>query len=363
MLYKLLCSADRDRLESSVVSLTDGGQIADRIRALGIPVMSLGMRRGVPNPVGFLRLLLVLRRERPAVLQTWLYHSDLLGLIAGRLAGVPAIAWNIRCSITDGRYFTGLTGRIVRLLARLSGRPDAVVVNSEAGRTIHESMGYRPRRWEVIPNGFDLTAYQPDAEAYRSVRQELGIPSGAIIIGLVARFDPLKDHATFLDAAGALHGTHPEVHFVLAGAKVEWDTLALAQQVDHLGLRMVTRLLGERQDIARLTAAFDIATCSSTGEGFPNIVGEAMACGVPVVTTDVGDARMVVGDTGKAVPASDPEALAAGWREILSLAPERRADLGRMARARISSQFDIHRISQRYGELYGELSEAGREQG
>jgi glycosyltransferase involved in cell wall biosynthesis len=359
MLFKLLQSAERSGLDNSVVSLTSGGAIADRIRSLGIRVDSLNMRRGIPNPVAFLRLILLLRRERPAILQTWLYHSDLLGLIAGRLAGVPAIAWNIRCSTTDERYFTGMTGAVVRLLARMSGRPNAVVVNSEAGRTVHEAIGYRPRRWEVIPNGFDLSTYAPSPAAYRKIRDELEIPQGSPIVGLVARFDPLKDHATFLSAAGILHAANPQARFVLAGLHVDDDNTALTTQIESLGLRPVTHLLGERQDIPQLTAAFDVATCSSTGEGFPNIVGEAMACAVPVVTTDVGDARLVVGETGKVVPSSDPEALAEGWKSVLEMTPEDRAELGAKARERISSHFDIDQIAHRYSDLYQDLFEPG----
>ena len=359
MLYKLIRSSDRDHLESLVVSLTGGGVIADRIRALGVQVHSLDMRRGMPNPVAFVRLFLLLRRERPQVLQTWLYHSDFLGLLVGKLAGVPAVAWNIRCSTTDERYFTGMTGRIVRLLARLSKRPAVVVVNSVAGRSIHEAMGYRPRRWEVIPNGFDLGTYMPDPTAYRDVRQELRLLGDAPIIGLVARFDPLKDHRTFLRAAAVLRHNFPQAKFVLAGWGVDHKNETLAQLIDELGLGPSVHLLGERQDISRLTAAFDVATCSSTGEGFPNIVGEAMACGVPVVTTDVGDARLVVGDTGKVVPPKNPNELAGGWEAILRMGPSARADLGASARARISSLFDIDQIAKRYDTLYHDLSNAG----
>jgi glycosyltransferase involved in cell wall biosynthesis len=218
-------------------------------------------------------------------------------------------------------------------------------------------MGYRPRRWEVIPNGFDLGAYQPDAEAYTDVRQELGIAADAEIVGLVARFDPLKDHATFLSAAGLLHDTHPGTHFVLLGFQVDGDNPTLIDQIDRLGIRDCAHLLGERQDVARLTAAFDVATCSSTGEGFPNIVGEAMACAVPVVSTHVGDAKLVVGETGIIVPPRDPGALAAGWRKILDMDPRARRKLGTQARARISSQFDIDHIAQQYGALYRDLSQ------
>ena len=356
MLFKLLAAANKDEFNNSVISLTKGGAIAERIAGLGVPVENLGMSRSAPSPVGMLRLYRALRRERPDVLQTWLYHSDLLGYFAGKLANVPALAWNIRCSTTDDRYFTGMTGRVVRMLARLSAKPDAVIVNSDAGRTIHEGLGYKPRRWDVIPNGFDLTRFRPDSAARSAVRNELGIPSDAAVIGLVARFDPLKGHGTFLRAAAQLLGSNPSTHFVLVGAGVETNNPFLSDLIDELGISSQVHLMGERSDAARITATFDIATCSSTGEGFPNIIGEAMASGVPVVTTDVGDARLIVGDTGVVVPLANPKALAKGWQDVLDLGAEGITALGERARARVSDHYDIDGVAEQYATIYRNLA-------
>jgi len=356
MLFKLLAAANKDEFNNSVISLTKGGAIAERIAGLGVPVENLGMSRSAPSPVGMLRLYRALRRERPDVLQTWLYHSDLLGYFAGKLANVPALAWNIRCSTTDDRYFTGMTGRVVRMLARLSAKPDAVIVNSDAGRTIHEGLGYKPRRWDVIPNGFDLTRFRPDSAARSAVRDELGIPSDAAVIGLVARFDPLKGHGTFLRAAAQLLGSNPSTHFVLVGAGVESNNPFLSDLIDELGISSQVHLMGERSDAARITATFDIATCSSTGEGFPNIIGEAMASGVPVVTTDVGDARLIVGDTGVVVPLANPKALAKGWQDVLDLGAEGITALGERARARVSDHYDIDGVAEQYATIYRNLA-------
>ncbi len=355
MLFKLLAATNRDEFDSSVVSLTSGGLIADRITDLGVPVESLNMRRGSPSPAGLIRLYGLLRRERPDVLQTWLYHADLLGFFAGKLARVPVLAWNIRCSTTDDRYFTGLPGQVVRLLAWLSAKPDAVIVNSDAGRMVHKNLGYKPHRWDVIPNGFDLVRFRPDAAARTEIRDELSIPSGTVVIGLMARFDPLKDHQTFLRAAANLLTDRPNTRFVLVGTGVDRNNGQLTELIDALGISAAVHLLGERSDSARVTAAFDIATCSSTGEGFPNIIGEAMASGVPVVTTDVGDASQIVGDTGIVVRVSDPHALAMGWRQGLELGADGMAKLGQSARARISDLYDINGIADRYATVYQEL--------
>ena len=360
MLYKLLAGMDRVRFANSVVSMTSGGAVAERIRGLGIPVTSLGMRRGIPDPWAALRLYRILAQERPQVVQTWLYHADLLGLAMARAAGIREVVWNIRCSTTDERYVRGMTGIVVRLLARLSRAPAAVVVNSDVGIAVHKGLGYHPRRWEMIPNGFDLARFRPDAAAYQDVRRELGATPDTLLIGLVARFDPLKDHATFLRAAALLAGRTPRVHFVAAGLGVDPANPELAGLIADPALSGRVHLLGERSDVPRITAALDIATCSSTGEGFPNVVGEAMACGVPVVTTAVGDAEAVVADTGIVVPPSSPRALADAWMSLVALTDEARIARGARARARVAENYDIAMIAARYEALYEELAARGK---
>lgn len=356
MLLRLLERTDRDSVEPSVVCLTGDGQTAARIRALGIDVHPIGMRGGLPGPGAMWRLWRVLSRLRPRVLQTWLYHSDLLGLIVGRMAGIPAIAWNIRCAQTDARYHSGRNGLVVKLLARWSARPEAVLANSEAGRALHEAMGYRPRRWCVLPNGFDTETFCPRADAHGELCAELGLPGESLLVGLIARYDPLKDHETFLRAAAQSAAAVPAAHFVLAGAGLDQANAALTGLIGELRLGHCVHLLGERHDIPRLNAAFDIACCSSSGEGFPNMVGEAMACGVPLVVTDVGDSAILLGDGGAVVPPRDPAAFAAALTRLLRLPEDERAALGQKARARIEAHYAIDRIAARYTALYQELA-------
>jgi glycosyltransferase involved in cell wall biosynthesis len=356
MLYKLLQASRTPELLHNVVSLTDAGSLGPRIEALGVPVHALGLRRGVPEPFAILRLRRLLRQDRPDVLQTWLYHADLLGLIGGKLAGVPSIVWNIRCSVMDQRYERGIGRLVLRALAALSRRPDVVVANSQAGIDLHRRIGYQPRRWELLPNGFDLSRFRPDAGARASVRAELGVEPGTPLVGLVARLDPVKDHANFLCAARGVGKTHPHVHFVLVGTGVQTGNPVIEAMLSDFPQPDRVHLLGERGDVARLTAALDVATCCSTGEGFPNIIGEAMACGVPVVTTDVGDAAHVVADTGLVVPPRDCMQLAAAWIRLLDLPQPDRQALGQRALARIARQYDLTVVARRYAALYCELA-------
>ena len=176
---------------------------------------------------------------------------------------------------------------------------------------------------------------------------------------MVARYDPLKDHATFLRAAGLLHKELPGVHFLLCGDKVDNRNAALVEQINALDLSNVCHLLGPRRDVPRIFAALDIATSSSISEAFPLAIGEAMSCGVPCVATDVGDSALMIGTTGKIVPPNDPAALAAGWKELLALDGGARARVGAASRRRVRELFDLGAVTRRYESLYDELARSG----
>ena len=355
MLAKLVGRMDRGEFENVVVSLMDPGPVAERIRAVGITVHALGLRRGSAALWGVASLSRLLRRERPQIVQTWLYHADLLGLFAAHLARVPRVVLNLRCSNMDLRQYAASTALVVKSLACLSRLPDAVVVNSNAGQRWHEGLGYRPRRWEVIPNGFDLDRFRPDPDAPQRLRGELGLDAATVLVGHVARVDPMKDHAGFL-AAAAIASVRPEVHFVLAGAGTE----TLVDEVMALGLSGRTHLLGERSNVLALMQGFDIHCLSSAfGEGFPNVIGEAMACGVPCVSTDVGDAAAIVGNCGLIVPPGDPQALSRALIDMVDRGAETRAELGLAARARIAAKYALPQVIEHYQEIYCELLASG----
>lgn len=357
MLYKLLCGLDRAAFAAEVLSLTDIGPLGTRIRELGVPVHALGLRRGLPDPRALARLVRRLSHDLPDVVQTWMYHADLLGGLAAKLAGGIPVVWNMRQSNLSPSVNRRRTLLVVRACARLSRwLPARVVCGSQAARQAHARLGYDATKMCIIPNGFDLTAFVPDAGARRSVRHELGLADDAVLIGLVARFDPQKDHRTFVEAAALLRRQQPAVHFVLCGDGVTWQNEALAGWIAAAGLRERCHLLGRRDDVPGLTAALDVATSSSIGEGFPNAVGEAMACGVPCVVTAVGDSAAVVGPTGVVVPPRDPPALAAGWRALLALGPAGRRCLGQAARRRIAERFSLPAVVAQYERLYRELT-------
>lgn len=352
MLVKLVSGMDRARFSNTVISLTDRGQLAEQIESLGVAVYTLGMKRGRPDFHALPRLIRLLKTIEPSIVQSWLYHADFLSTLAVKLSGLPILAWNVRCSDMDLTRYSPLTRWVQWVLAWWSATPTAVVVNSEAGKQQHERLGYRPRRWDVIPNGFDTQRFHPDSSARLSLRTEWHIPDDAVIIAFVARVDPMKDHATFLEAAQQVANARQNVCFLLVGK----DTLTLAQAVDVKGLADQVRLLGYRSDIECLLPGVDVLCLSSLGEGFPNVLGEAMACGIPCVSTDVGDARSIIGDTGLVVPVRDPTSLAHAMINLIDRGPAARATLGRAARERIEKTYSLPRIVERYVALYSDLA-------
>ena len=363
MLYRLLSRLDRTRFTPQVVSLVEHGPISRKIQAMGVPVRSLGMKIGVPNPTVVLRLARWLRQDPPDMMQTWMYHADLVGGLAARLVGNIPVAWGIRHSDLSSETSSRLTHLTVKTCALLSHwLPDRIVCCSEAARQVHTAIGYAAEKMVVIPNGYDVGTFHPDLGARASVRKALGLSEDAPIIGMVARFDPQKDHRAFIRAAQMLHRERPDVHFLLCGVEVTWENQEIARWIDDAGLRTHFHLLGRRDDdIAHVTAALDIASLSSSyGEGFPNVVSEAMCCGVPCVVTDVGDAALIVGQTGIVVPPRNPQALAAAWRAMLEMGREGRRPLGIAARQRISERFDIAEITGRYEHLFEELAHSAR---
>lgn len=355
MLHKLLQSIDRSEFEPTVISLIDKGEIGPRIEELGIPVYVLGMRRGLPNPLIVLYLARLLRRLKPDVVHTWMYHADLLGGLAARLAGCSRVIWCLRNSNLSKEQSTSSTLKVVSLCAWLSRwLPVQIVSCSQRAKNVHAAVGYADEKIHVIPNGFDLGHFAPDATARASLCAELSLPPDAPLVGMVARFDAQKNHLGFVRAAAQLLQQSPQVHFVLAGTGVDSGNAALRAAISaHPGLQTRMHLLGRRDDVPRLMAALDVlALSSSHGEAFPNVLGEAMACGVPCVVTDVGDSAEIVGNTGRVVAVGDMAALAQQLLAVLHLPAADRATLGRQARARVQAEYEIGHVAGLYQAFY-----------
>lgn len=362
MLLKVLERLDRQRFAPHVISLTTLGELAPRIAALGISIEAMGMKPGLPSPIGFFRLVHRIKRLNPEVVHTWMYHADLLGGLAARLAGVSALGWCIRNSNLDRDKTKFSTRAVVGLCALISKWvPSRILSCSEKALQIHVARGYVAEKMVVVPNGFDLTRFKPDNDARHRIRAELGITEQTPLVGLIGRFDPQKNHAGFFEAAAVLHRHMPQVHFVLVGHGIDINNAALMQSIIQAGVLANTHLLGLRSDMPELMAALDVlASSSSYGEAFPNVLGEAMACGVSCVVTDVGDSAYIVGDTGRVVSPGDMTGLAAALENLLALRLTKKIALGEYARARVAKHFEIGNVVRKYEEYYDDLLTIGQ---
>lgn len=356
----LVSNVDPAWAEMKIVTLIPGGALGESVRRHGIAVESLSMRPGRPDPRAIAQLARRLREDRPDLVVTWMYHANLIGGLAAKLAGRIPVVWNIRHTLLERSRSKRLTRWIARTGGLLSRTiPDALVFVAHAARAHHTVLGYDCANSHVIPNGFDLEEFRPDPAARDWLRRELQLSPTAELVGLLARFHPDKDHRTFLAAVGRIRRSRPDVHFVLCGEGISPDNPQLAAWANGHGIGDALHLLGQREDVARVAAGLDLAVCSSLTEAFPRTVGEAMACGVACVVTDVGDAAHLVGHTGRIVPARDAEALSQAVVDLLSLDVRQRRELGRMARERIAQHFTLDRVLSRHLALWRQVAAKG----
>ncbi len=344
-------------LEVRVFSLIDGGSIADRIAALGIRVTGLHMQAGRPSLRSLLDLTSELRQYRPDIVHTWMYHADLMGGIAAKMAGVRHVIWHLHNSDLSPQRVRLMTRLVVRALALLSHWiPDAILSCSEAAVRVHRTRGYAADRLQVVPNAVDTDRFVPSILARASVREEFGFDDDTPLIGLIARVDPQKNHHGFFDAVRIFFAHGDDADFLLAGRDVTPDHWQLPGWRDATGRPGRIVLAGPRDDVPRLMAALDVATSSSLGEAFPMVLIEAMSCGVPCAATDVGDSALIVGDTGMVVAPDDSPALAAAWGMLLDMPVAERAELGRRARERVLEHYAIEQVAERIWGLYRKLA-------
>lgn len=359
VLFRLATYPDAG-VEHTVVSLTDEGIYGERLRAAGVAVHALGMKRGRVGLGGFMALRGLISRTRPDAVQTWMYHADLIGGLAARLAGVRAIAWGIRNSGEHLERSSRSARLVLRACALLSGSvPKAIVCAAQKAAERHADKGYRRERLVVISNGYDLSRYAPDNAARARMRAQWGLEGDAPAIGCVARWDPLKDHANLLRAVAALvrDGRDAGLRCVLIGRGMTAENPELGALIDRLGLRDRLVLAGPSDDVPAAMNGLDLHVLSSCAEGFPNVVAEAMACGVYCVVTDVGDAAYIVGDTGVVVPPEQAEALARGIETALrEVAARGRERAGEPGRARVLEHFGLARMVQGYIAVWRRIS-------
>jgi glycosyltransferase involved in cell wall biosynthesis len=328
-----------------VVSLIPSGHYQDVISRMGIEVISLDMVRGCPSISGLIKLVRIIRRFRPDIVQSWMYHADLLSLFALWLSGLrrtTRLLWGVRCSDISQFENQSLLGLTVRLCALLSRAPDHIIVNSHAGHSHHAAIGYATKRMTVIHNGIQTARFQPDGDLRQAGRRHLGVRDSDFVVVMTARCHQMKDYPTFQGALALL----PDVMGI-----------AIGEGTDYLLAPANLRGIGVRHDVEMLLNAADVYVSSAAyGEGTSNAILEAMACGLPVVATDVGDSAFIVGEAGIIVPSNDPSAIAEAVKRIQN-DPILRDRMKAAAIARVASSFHHTMFLQRFMSLYTRANE------
>ncbi len=338
-LIELVRSLDTARYRIVIVTFYDGGSLRHELEQCDdVAVFSLGKRGRWDLVSPIRRLLRLLRTYRPQILHGYASEPNVLALLVGRFFN-NKIVWGIRRSSVDLTKLDSLSRVTQRLGSLLSHGADLVIYNSEAGKRQHLAHGYCAARAIVIQNGIDIRRFAPDAAARQRQRAEWGLAEGEFAIGLVGRLNPVKDHPTFLRAAALFHQQYPSSRFICIGpgtADYQEELQALAAK-----LAIADRVLwvGGGSVMPMAYNALDLCALCSVDEGFPNVVGEAMACGIPCIVTDVGDASLIVDIPECVIPPRDPQAMAAAWVRLARLSYEERTCLGQQGRKRITQEF------------------------
>jgi len=352
MLKRLVESSSDSISQTVVISLTSLGVVGESLRKLGVTVHTLGMYSFINFPVTLWRLIRLIQRYRPAVVQTWMYHADLIGGLAARLAGSCAIVWGIRStSIPQGRL--SITYWLIRLCAISSYFiPDRIICCANSAKAAHIKLHYAEYKMIVIPNGYDFAVFQSDEQTRSIARVRLGINECDVVIGVVGRFDPLKDYSNFVSAAALVAEQHENVIFLVVGRGNDWSNATLRCWIESAGLIDRFHLVGQQTDVAHFLSAMDIFCLSSVNEAFPNVVVEAMAVGLPCVVTRAGDAAIILNDEDYVVPVKDSAALANALLKMCHFDRVTRMRLGARNAENVRSRYGIDAISQKYADVY-----------
>jgi len=355
LLMRLTKGLKTEGFNQSVVAVLPDGALAPEFEKTGIRIETLGVKGLFSGVRGIFRLASMIRREKPDLIQTWMYHSALIGEIAALLSfRFPKTLWSIHHT-TLGKESSKFTTRVVhRILAALSFRmPERIIYCSQASVDIHHEGKFDKAQTELIFNGTDTAIYHADPDAKKALRAEFGIPMDAPLVGMAGRYHPQKDFANLLKAFAILQETNPHAHLMGCGTGVTRETAALRELADACPNPSNVHLVGPRMNMPKVYPAFSISALSSCeGEAFPLVLGEAMACEVPCVATDVGDSALIIGNTGHIVPPRDSKALAAALKKLMDLSPDELSVYGKKSRQRVEDQFTLKTYVQSHAKLY-----------
>ena len=364
LLYNLLSKTDKNSFTSEVIVMKEAGPVGAMIKKLDVPVLSMGSRRGIQLLTAYSKLIVRLKRNPPDLIQTWMYVSDIAGLTAAKFAGAGTpVVWSAHNPASGPQNENVIAANSIKICAKLAKSrhaPSKIICCSTTTKRMHIAQGYPNNdKMIVIDNGVDTERFKPDAEARGALRKEIGVGDGDLLIGMVARYHPQKDHANFLRAASILIKKEPNAYFLLCGDQIDSDNDELAAMIKAGGLKDRCRLLGVRMDTPAIQASLDIGCLSSIGESFPLAIAEAMSCGVPCVATDAPDGALahLIGDTGITASPGDSVALSQAWLRLIEMGVNERQNLGTAARERIVNNFSLKFTVDKYENTYRNVIE------
>jgi glycosyltransferase involved in cell wall biosynthesis len=359
MLAQLLTRFNCDHNETFVVSLKGEGIYGDNIREIGAHVASISFSRSFPDPRSLLKLMSLVRRYKPDIVQTWMYHADLIGGLTAFILGRIPLAWSIHHSMPNREYDKKSTLLIARMCAILSKIvPVQIVCSSNAAKKGHEKFGYDNSKMTVITNGVDTSKFKPDLDARARLRKLACLGRDDFVVGFPARFHPIKGHQMFLQAASTVAKCNANIKYILCGDGVAPINMELQSIISNLGLEDRVVMLGVFDDMKSFFAGIDAMAITSHSESFPLTLIEAMSCGVPCVTTDVGDCAEIVGETGFVTAVGDSEATAKAIIRIMNMDIVNRNTLGMAARRRVENNYAIDITVDKYRALYKKMIES-----
>jgi glycosyltransferase involved in cell wall biosynthesis len=353
VLYRLI-EATHQKINHSVVSLHGAGVYGSKLRAIGVNVETLDMPRGRLKFTGLWRLRKIILGYSPDIIHTKLYHADLVGGLVALLSGAPPVIWTVNSSDLGKLRNSWKTRFIRRICAILSyGIPSAIIADANNTKRVNVSLGYSLKKFFVINNGIDLSSFFPDQRARQRLRHEFQIQEDMVLLGFIARWDPLKDHSNLLQALSIIKKNNRKFACMLVGNNMTSKNAVLMELIHKNELDDHIILPGPRSDIPAIMNALDLHVLSSFSESMPLAIIEAMACGTPCVVTDVGDAALVVGDTGWVVPPKEPNALAAGIEMgIGTLKKNGKDELGQRCRRVIEEKYSLEVMVDSYLKLW-----------
>lgn len=348
-LLELVKTLDKKKYDITVLTFYPGGIFWDDFQKVAsIRCRSIG-KSGRWDTVVFLsKLFKEVRKLRPHIIHSYIVISNILALFLRRASGGARIIWGVRSLDVQTSGETGIAKYLYLLEYKLARFADCIIVNSDTAMSLFPKHGFPIGKMVSIPNGISTENFAPNPESGAKIRKDWEIEPGALVIGIVGRLHPVKDHTLFLKAVSIFSKTHPTARFVCVGSGESGYTQRLMAQSGKLGLEKMVVWAGSRKDIERVYNAFDIFTLCSHSESFPNAICEAMSCGIPVVSTDVGDAARIIGDQGIVVPSGDAAKLADGWERISHMDLKR---LGKAARERILENFSIESLVAKTDEV------------